>query len=265
VANTIGASGGTVTTAGGQARLEIPPGALASDVALSIRPTAAVPLDPLAVDGAAFEVTPPVSFATPVRLVIRAPAGAGPSGVDPVELRVHALAGGRWEPIGSDSGFEASSREAFAQVSATGVFGVRWPGPAEPCSGAEHRQFDFWLGSWIFEQVLPPSNGTGTNEIARDDTGCLVLENFRDAGQGASVSLVSPLDGLWHQTYIDTQGQRLILVGAFEGDRMVLAVSATQRFVWLPLEPGRIRYFGERTTDGTTWSVFFDSFYTAPP
>ena len=105
----------------------------------------------------------------------------------------------------------------------------------------------------------------GRNDITKEAGGCLIQEHFLDANNsaGRSVSFVSPLDGLWHQTYIDSRGGRLVLVGRFEDGQMRLYQTPTQRFGWLAQSPDRIRYFEERTTDGgATWTVSFDSAYT---
>ena len=40
---------------------------------------------------------------------------------------------------------------------------------AEPCSGAEYRQFDFWLGEW---EVESGGKRAGTNRITRVQGGC---------------------------------------------------------------------------------------------
>jgi hypothetical protein len=93
----------------------------------------------------------------------------------------------------------------------------------------------------------------------------LIEEHYQDPTgvQGRSVSLVSRQDGLWHQTYIDSRGGRIVLVGSLEGKRMVLDQSATDRTTWDPLDADTVRYFAERTSDGgQTWSLVLDASYT---
>ena len=104
-----------------------------------------------------------------------------------------------------------------------------------------------------------------SNEITKEGGGCLIEEHFQDPTgvQGRSVSLLSRTDRRWHQTYIDSQGTRLVLIGGLDGKRMVLDQSPTGRSVWDPLDADTIRYFTERTSDGgQTWSLIFDSRYT---
>ena len=70
-------------------------------------------------------------------------------------------------------------------------------------------------------------------------------------------------DGRWHQTYVDTVGGRLVLVGSFDGRRMVLQEGAATRWVWESLSADSIRYAGERTTDGgQTWTPEAEARYT---
>lgn len=154
------------------------------------------------------------------------------------------------------------TREASASISAAGTYAVRWIGPEGSCSSSQDRQFDFWLGSWDYHQGNLP---LASNEITKEERGCLVEEHYRDpvGAFGRSVSLFSRGDGRWHQTYIDSGGQRIVLVGGLVGRRMVLNRSSTDRFVWDPLDADTVRYYEEQSSDaGTTWTVSFDSRYT---
>jgi hypothetical protein len=139
---------------------------------------------------------------------------------------------------------------------------VVWPGPTAPCTEAADREFDFWLGRWSFAAggAFP-----GTNDLTAEGLGCLLEEHFQDASgtQGRSVSLRSRLDGRWHQTYVDSRGGRLVLVGERDGERMVLWQTPTVRYLWERTAPGVVRYWQERAVEqGASWEVRFDSTYT---
>jgi len=59
-----------------------------------------------------------------------------------------------------------------------------------PCSGAEYRQFDFWIGDW--EVQLPDGKPAGTNRISRILDGCVIQvhqlwESSRDGGESWTV------------------------------------------------------------------------------
>jgi hypothetical protein len=154
---------------------------------------------------------------------------------------------------------EATDR-ASATVTTSGTFGVRWPDPAGPCELAADRHFDFWLGDWTFSQTQPVTSG-GVNAITRDAPGCRILENFNN-GQGRSVSFFSRADNRWHQTYVDTSGNRVVMAGEFDGTKMVLYASPVTRWTWHLTSPGEIRYYGESLSGGA-WIVGFDSRYIA--
>jgi hypothetical protein len=258
----LGPSGGTLTVSGGAARLVVPQGALATTVGLTLRATTQVPLDPHAVARSAWELGPAgLAFTIPATLTLRFDPELAPSGVDEAELRLHRLGGAdAWEALSGSVSLGAS--EATAGIGGAGTYGVRWPGPRGACSTAQDREFDFWLGAWNYQQG---SAGGATNDITKEGNGCLVEEHFRDplGVQGRSVSLFSRVDRRWHQTYIDSQGTRLVLVGSRDGRRMVLDQSATERSVWDPVDTDTIRYFSERTSDGgQTWVSVFDGRYT---
>jgi hypothetical protein len=260
---TVGPAGGTVTAAGGAVRLVIPAGALAASTGISIRAATQGPLDPHLVAGTVFDVTPAVAFGAPARITLRYDPSRGPSGIDASELRVSTLdaARTRWQAVPGGTN-DTGALEASADIAATASFGVHWPGPSTPCSLPEDAQFDFWIGNWSYRQ---PNAFPGANEITKESGGCLIEEHFSDASgtRGRSVSLFSRADRQWHQTYIDTQGGRLVLVGTLDGGRMVLLESATSRYVWEVRDANTIRYAGELSRDGgQTWTSGFEGVYT---
>jgi hypothetical protein len=201
------------------------------------------------------------TFAVPATLALRYDPALGPSGVAEAELRVHSLVGGAWV-VAAGAATDIGAHEATAPLAAAGAYAVRWVGPQGPCSAGEDRQFDFWLGRWDYHQGNLP---LASNEITQEGGGCVVEEHFQDpaGGRGRSVSLFSRADGRWHQTYIDSGGTRLVLVGGLSGRRMVLSQSAADRFTWDPLDADTVRYFGEHSADGgLSWTVTLDARYT---
>jgi hypothetical protein len=256
VAPTVGVEGGTVSAA--TARLVVPANALSAPVAVSIRGTTTVPLDPYAALGTAVEVGPAgTAFATPATLVLRYDSGRPPWGVDEAELRLHVLQGGTWHEV-PGGGVNPSAREVAAPIASAGVFGVRWIGPSADCRSAEDRQFDFWLGSW---DLTVPGGNAGTNDITRH--GCVIEEEFHAAAGsiGRSVSFWSARDRQWYQTYIDSMGNRLPLRGVLEAGGMVLYQgTGGGRSTWSPQGPDRVRFVQE-APQGSGWRITFDSTY----
>lgn len=214
------------------------------------------------------------------------------------------MAGGTWSDrrgSGGRRGGKASARRAIfaaallatgwglvASLSASAQEGAPG-GPDEPgavaerCRGAEHRQFDFWLGRW--EVRNPEGELVGHNEIARVAGGCALLERWRGrgGGTGVSVNTYDPELGRWTQRWVGT-GATLWLEGGIEagpeGIRMVLAGTRPRttprgevrdRLIWTPLPDGRVRQVWESSPAGSeTWSEVFVGLYSrvdapAPP
>ncbi len=259
---TIGPAGGTVTAFGGAVRLVVPAGALSAATGITIRASSQVPLDPHWVQGSAYELGPVgLNFATPASLVIRYERSAGPSGVPESDLHLHGLDGADWEAV-AQATTDVGANEASGPISVAAIYGVRWLGPRGSCGSSQDHQFDFWLGSWDYHQGNLP---VASNEITKEGDGCLVEEHFQDPTgvQGRSVSLFSREDSLWHQTYVDSRGSHMLLIGGLDGRRMVLNVSGTVRQVWDPLDADTVHYFAETTSDGgQTWILDFEAQYT---
>lgn len=145
---------------------------------------------------------------------------------------------------------------------------------AQACSGAEHRQFDFWIGRW--EVFNPEGKKAGDNLVEAIDGGCALIERWQGMGgfTGTSLNNWDRATGQWRQHWVDNQGGQLRLAGGFEGGKMVLAStepephssrpSATvrQRISWMPLPDGAVRQHWERSEDGgTRWTTVFDGRY----
>jgi len=87
-----------------------------------------------------------------------------------------------------------------------------------PCSTAEYRQLDFWVGDWDAEFVLPGGKtGHAVNRITKDEYGfCVISEHFVQADidyVGASHSTYDQYKKKWVQTWVDNGGGYITLVG----------------------------------------------------
>jgi hypothetical protein len=147
------------------------------------------------------------------------------------------------------------------------------PAP-QPCSGPEHRQFDFWVGDW--EVTQPNGTVAGTNRIEIILGGCVLQESWRSANGksvGHSFNLYAR-DGKWHQTWVDNSGLLLELVGGLEdgtSSRMVMSQERTtpegqkalHEISWTKLETGQVKQHWRVTSDdGQTWKDVFVGIYT---
>lgn len=146
------------------------------------------------------------------------------------------------------------------------------PAPRPPsCASPEHRQFDFWIGTW--DVVTPEGKAAGTNSIELVLDGCVLLEHWTGQGGGAgkSFSMYVAAEKQWSQTWVDQGGNRIVLTGGLRDGKMVLAnawrspdgKSMASDLTWTPLPDGRVRQVWRQSSDGgATWTTTFDGFYT---
>lgn len=146
-----------------------------------------------------------------------------------------------------------------------------------PCSAAEHRQFDFWLGEW--EVFDPAGKPVGQSRIEQILNGCVIAEHWTSggnppgAGDGKSFNLYNAQAGQWEQFWVDAQGTRLVLNGHFVAGSMVLSgqqpkadpktgVAQRERITWTPNSDGSVRQLWESSSDdGKSWTIAFDGQY----
>lgn len=137
------------------------------------------------------------------------------------------------------------------------------------CPGGEHRQFDFWVGTW---EVTVGSNVAGRNVITNEEQGCLIHEHWTGArgGTGQSFNFYDAAGKLWHQVWVDNSGTYLHLTGSYANAEMRLTGTAPgpdgkpspQRLTFFKNADGTVRQLWEISADGgTTWTVAFDGLY----
>ncbi len=140
-----------------------------------------------------------------------------------------------------------------------------------PCSSVEHSQFDFWLGEWEVTNLTRPGGAAppAVNRISSLHDGCTLREDYQAPSgyTGTSLTFYDGSSHLWHQTWIDNQGQALHLNGTLIDGSMVLAdppeAQPLNRITWTPQPEGRVRQLWEVSTDaGENWSVVFDGLYS---
>jgi hypothetical protein len=124
---------------------------------------------------------------------------------------------------------------------------------------------DFWLGSW---ELSWGDGGRGINLIERSVGGRVVVETFEGSGprgvlHGKSLSIREGETGPWRQTWVDSSGAYIDLVGVETGGRISFqqstiedGVTVTRRMVWLDVTPNALRWEWQRTVDdGATWTT----------
>jgi hypothetical protein len=143
--------------------------------------------------------------------------------------------------------------------------------PAKPCSAPEYRQFDFWVGNW--RVTNPQGQLAGTNDVTLEFGGCVVQEHWSGTGGdiGSSFNAYRSSTKQWHQTWVDNQGQVLLLDGSYDNGVMTLTGSGTSlsgavqlsRIRWTHIDDDHVRQLWESSVDGgKNWTVVFDGLYT---
>jgi hypothetical protein len=146
--------------------------------------------------------------------------------------------------------------------------------PAAPmrCDGAEHRQFDFWLGQWDVYGGPQGDRMVGTNRIERSDNGCWLVEHWHGASgnDGTSTNAWDAQHRVWRQFWVGGDGVVLRLEGGREGAAMVMrgelpdanGGTQLQRISWTPQHDGSVIQHWETSDDaGATWQTSFRGVY----
>jgi hypothetical protein len=154
---------------------------------------------------------------------------------------------------------------------------ARFTESLRPCSAAEYRQFDFWLGTW--DVFNPAGQKIGTNTISATNDGCVLFEDWRDArgGTGNSFNFYETKTKRWHQFWVASNGNGAPLSAAADGTPMPMSgalvdgamvlqspagVKPRNRWTWSKLDGGKVRQHAEQSDDdGKTWKTTFDGLY----
>ena len=149
--------------------------------------------------------------------------------------------------------------------------------PAQGCKTPQHRQFDFWVGTWDV-------SATGQDKVVARSVienlygGCVIRENWMPVSgtPGGSLNTFDPADGRWHQVWMDASNSRVSFDGELDDGNMVLTgdwrgaqgpgKDGLVRMTYSRLEGGAVRQLGQISTDkGATWKPFFDFTYRPVP
>lgn len=138
------------------------------------------------------------------------------------------------------------------------------------CAAPQHRQFDFWIGTW--EVTGADGRRAGRNRIERILGGCALNESWEGASgaRGHSLNAWDPGDNKWHQTWMDNEGTVLMVSGGLvngemvlEGERRLADGSQTlERITWTPGADGSVRQIWQSSRDrGMRWTTVFEGVY----
>jgi hypothetical protein len=157
-----------------------------------------------------------------------------------------------------------------------GALGQSTPAAPPPCSEAEQKQLDFWIGEWNLTWPGQKAGEVahGSNRIKRILDGCVVEESFSgEIGmhlRGHSVSIFDAQDKRWKQTWVDNEGGYLDFVGGIKDGQMSFwrevkrpdGTLSMQRMIWRNLTADSFDWSWEGSKDGgKTWSVVWPIHY----
>ena len=141
-----------------------------------------------------------------------------------------------------------------------------------PCETDERfAEFDFWQGTWDVHDA--EGNFAGTNTITREQSGCVLIENWDgvQGGTGMSINYLDKARDEWVQVWHAASGYQIDIRGGLTDDGMLLTgtihyinngTTAPFRGLWTELPDGRVRQYFEQSADGgETWATWFEGFY----
>jgi len=140
----------------------------------------------------------------------------------------------------------------------------------KPCtSGAEYKQFDFWIGDW---DVEVSGQKIARSRIEKVSDGCIVQENWMPLNglNGKSWNFYNTATRKWEQVWIGPDGGVSKFQGDWKDGKMFFQGFAEQpngtrsmaRITFAPLQNHGVHQLAERSTDGgKTWTVGFDGIY----
>jgi hypothetical protein len=137
------------------------------------------------------------------------------------------------------------------------------------CSGAEYRQFDFWIGDWdTFDMEVPSGASIARAQITSLVDGCALHELYEqsDGLVGDSILSFDPVRRQWQQTWLTNRGSIMVLWGGLRDGALVLegdvhlhdGATMLQRITWRR-EGDAVRETAVLSRDGgVRWEPAFD-------
>jgi hypothetical protein len=139
----------------------------------------------------------------------------------------------------------------------------------------EHRQFDFWLGTWEMYDYSSGSKGNliGKNTITLLCNDYVIHEHAEMVGGivGYAHLIYNKNNNKWHQMWVDNGGNVAWFSGGLEAGQMILSgerpgskpgLTAIDRVAWSVLDPNKVRQYWQISEDGgESWFVAADNLY----
>ena len=139
-----------------------------------------------------------------------------------------------------------------------------------PCDSAAYHAFDFWIGEW--EVFGAGDQKAGDNHISRQESGCLLLEEWVSASgnTGQSYSFYEPVADQWRQVWVSPSALIDYTGNLTETGSMKLEGEISYRnntsfpFTgeWTLQDDGSVRqHFEQYNPETDTWDAWFTGTY----
>lgn len=135
-----------------------------------------------------------------------------------------------------------------------------------PCSTAEHRAFDFWLGDW--DSYDPRGHLQGHLSVRKSYNGCVLIEIWKgtQGDEGTSFNIYDASRKVWNETWVSNHGTLLVLEGNRAGNQMTMVGThidtdgrpQLHRNIWTPSPTGVHQVWQYSTDGGQTWKLMYD-------
>ena len=133
--------------------------------------------------------------------------------------------------------------------------------------------FDFWVGEWEVHWYAPDSSVVkGRNHIEKILDGKVLQEHFEaptSGFKGTSISVYSPADKNWYQSWADNGGGYFHFRGITEDGKRIFTMTeedargALYRMVFSDITNRSLTWTWEGTRDGgKSWKTAWQIFYT---
>jgi hypothetical protein len=143
--------------------------------------------------------------------------------------------------------------------------------PPPACESPEHRQFDFWVGSWDVYR-------TDTDQLVAHSLieklygGCAVRENWipiNGFGAGGSLNSYRPEEKRWRQVYTGAGNGWADYAGGMDGGAMVIVGTKVMpngsktpvRITYEPKDGGVVQTGYQSADGGKTWALTYQFAY----
>ena len=140
--------------------------------------------------------------------------------------------------------------------------------PPAPCSAAESRQFDFWIGDWDAFDADDLQTAIARTHITAIAAGCAIHELYEQADGliGDSILAFDPVRRAWQQTWVTNRGSLMVISGRLVDGALVLegemhvanGTSLRQRITWQRQGEAVRESATLSRDDGRTWEPAFD-------